>query len=358
MGDDGVVGIAIIGAGHIGQRHAQSVVSCPTSRLLCLVDSSPAAQPVAAKYDVPLFQSTGEMLRNAKRPRAAIICTPNSSHVNIGKELLQSGIDILVEKPISTSVTGGLELIDIARQHGRKILVGHHRRFNPYIEAAKQALSDNVIGNPIALSGLWAAYKPPSYFVSPFEWRTKADGGGAILINFVHEVDTLQYLCGPIVRVHAEQTRRQRNHEVEEGAAILLRFDSGVVGTFILSDAAPSSHNLESATGENPIIPRAGADIYRIFGTEGTLSVGDMKVTTHDSRFEKSWTSGLIDKVVKADDRVVPFDEQIKHFVKLVKGEEEPKCSGEDGLRAVMVCDAIKRAMTEGNPVNIELPES
>ncbi|KXL51144.1 hypothetical protein M433DRAFT_140883 [Acidomyces richmondensis BFW] len=355
MGDDSIVSIAIIGAGHIGQRHAQSVVCCPTASLLCLVDPSPAAQLLAAKYNVSFFQSVGEMLRSTQRPKAAIICTPNSSHVDIGKELLQSGIDILVEKPISTSVESGLDLIHTAKKLGRKILVGHHRRFNPYIAAAKQVLLDNLIGNPIALSGLWAAYKPPSYFASPFGWRKKVNGGGPVLINFVHEADTLQYLCGPIVRVHAEQTKSQRNHEVEEGAAILLRFNSGVVGTFILSDAAPSSHNLESATGENPIIPKTGADIYRIFGTEGTLSVGDMKITTHDSKFEKSWMTDLVDKDVDVDDHVVPFDEQIKHFVKVVKNEEAPKCSGEDGVSAVMVCDAIKRAMAEGKPVNLEL---
>ena len=73
----------------------------------------------------------------------------------------------------------------------------------------------------------------------------------------------------------------QRGHEAEEGAAILLRFKSGVVGTVILSDALPSPYNFEAATGENPLFPKAGKDIYRIFGTEATLSVGDMKVYTY-----------------------------------------------------------------------------
>ncbi len=155
------------------------------------------------------------------------------------------------------------------------------------------------------------------------------------------------------MRVYAEQTMSQRSHEVEEGAAILLRFASGVVGTFILSDATPSPHFFESATGENPTIPQFGKDVYRIFGTEGTLSVGDMMVTTCLPDDAKSWTSRLCEsRLVVAP--VVPFDEQIKHFVRVVRREEEPRCSGEDGLNALKVCEAIKTALTTKLPVDIE----
>ena len=131
----------------------------------------------------------------------------------------------------------------------------------------------------------------------------------------------------------------------------MLRFASGVVGTFLLSDATPSAHNFESGTGENPIIPKAGRDFYRIFGTEGTLSVGDMKVTRH-SAGEKSWTSKLQETDVKLG-KEVPLDAQVEHFVRVVRGEEVPRCSGEDGLRAVVVCSAIKEAMASGTIVDI-----
>lgn len=165
-------------------------------------------------------------------------------------------------------------------------------------------------------------------------------------------------MLGPITRVHAEQTISQRGHEAEEGAAILLRFASGVVGTFILCDAAPSPHFFESTTGENPIIPKKGgskkpgADIYRIFGTEGTLSVGDGVVTGYDGLGEKSWSSHLTKRKVQVG-KEVPFDEQIEHFVRIVNGVKQPRCTGEDGLRAVMVCEAIKRAMIEGVAIDI-----
>ena len=145
------------------------------------------------------------------------------------------------------------------------------------------------------------------------------------MINLIHEVDILQYLLGPITRVHAEQTLSQRKHEVEEGAAILLRFASGVVGTFLLCDATPSEHNFESATGENPIIPKAGVDCYRIFGTDGSLSVGDMRLNVNPVGLEKSWSNSLCESTLEVDE-AIPFDEQVSHFVQVISGREEPRC--------------------------------
>lgn len=356
MGSTEKVKVAIIGFGAIGQRHAKSAVACPDITLLCLVDPAPNAQVGAAVYNVPLYPSVQEMLA-LESPDAAIICAPNRQHVIIGQELLRAGINVLVEKPVSTTIVGGKDLIETARRCGKQLLVGHHRRFNPFVTAAKNALTDGVVGRPIAVCGIWATFKPDSYFKKPFEWRAEIGSGGVILINLVHEVDTLQYLLGPIVRVHAEQTISQRMptgnvKSAEEGAAILLRFSSGVVGTFILSDATPSQHNFESATGENPIIPKAGRDIYRIFGTDGTLSVGDMTVQKYGTNVEKSWTNQLEGHFLSTG-KDIPFDEQANHFARVVKGQEKPRCSGEDGLRAVIVCDAVKRAIAEGGPVDI-----
>ena len=132
----------------------------------------------------------------------------------------------------------------------------------------------------------------------------------------------------------------------------MLRFASGLVGTFIICDASPSAHNFESSNGENPTIPQAGRDFYRIFGTEGTLSVGDMKVTQHAFGDENSWTNSLKESSLPVGTDV-PFDEQIKHFVQVVKGKEQARCSGEDGLSALVVCEAVKRALTAGGGIDI-----
>lgn len=345
--------IAVVGTGLIGPRHAQSVQANRDARLLCVVDPRAEANEVAERLDVPLFESVKQMVAEGYCPDAAIVCTPNSTHVAVSLQLLHEGIHVLVEKPISIDIASGKQLIVAAHEAGRHLLVGHHRRFNPYVTATKNALLKGAIGRPIAISGLWATYKPASYFQPPTQWRAQASSGGPILINLVHEVDILQYLLGPISRVHAEQTSSQRGHEAEEGAAILLRFASGVVGTFILSDATPSHHFFESGTGENPMLPKAGKDFYRIFGSEGTLSVGDMKVERFGEDEEKSWERAIRAENVEVAGEV-PFDEQIGNLVGVIRGTQEPRCTGEDGLRALVVCDAVKRAIKSGQAVNID----
>nr|POF03909.1 scyllo-inositol 2-dehydrogenase (nad(+)) [Quercus suber] len=369
MAQPTAIRVAVIGVGSIGPRHAESVVSCPDTRLLCIVDPAPSAHPIAQTLGVPRFDSLQQMLTVEHCiPDAAIVCTPSNTHVPVSQELLAVGIHILVEKPISTTAAAGQQLVDTLRQLHRiehanhdqnvskspRLIVGHHRRFNPYVTATKRAIDANVIGRVIAISGLWTTYKPASYFEPPAAWRAQAaSGGGPVLTNLVHEIDVLQYLLGPVTRVHAEQTPSQRAHDVEEGAAVLLRFASGVVGTFLVSDATPSAHNFESATGENPTIPQQRRDVLRVFGAEGTLSMGDMQITRYGEGEEKSWSSELAVSQLEVAEEQVPFDEQLKHFVNVIRGVETPRCSAEDGLSALRVCEAIKRAIVTCLPVDV-----
>jgi predicted dehydrogenase len=233
------------------------------------------------------------------------------------------------------------------------LLVGHHRRFNPYVVATKKFLKAESIGNITAISGLWTLCKPLPYFDAPSEWRRSSASGGPIMINLIHEIDILHYLLGPIKRVYAEKAISRRGFQAEEGAAIILRFESGVVGTFLLSDNVPSPHNFETGTGENPLIPKKETDVYRIFGTEGMLSVPDMRWSKYDGL--NSWTEDIKESRVEVEMGKAPFELQVKHLVEVLAGRENPVCSGADGLRAVIVCEAVKKALDTGLPVDIEV---
>lgn len=229
------------------------------------------------------------------------------------------------------------------------LLIGHHRRFNRYVIATKRLLPS--LGRIIALNGLWTNYKSPDYFDPPTEWR-RLETAGPILINLIHEIDILHYLFGPVIRVHAEAASSQRGYAAEEGAAIILKFASGIVGTFLLSDAVPSPYSFEAGTGENPMIPHTGQDFYRIFGTEATLSVPDMQRWSY-ANGRKSWTEKIESEKLHVEDMKAPFELQLAHFVSVVRGQEKPSCSGAEGLRAVVVCEAVKKALRDGGVVDI-----
>lgn len=348
---DPKIRIAIIGAGLIGPRHAQAVVKCENAELTAFVDPAETGAQVAATFNVAHYRSVAELLESARTPDAAIICTPNQTHVPVSKELSAAGVHVLVEKPISTDIASGKDLLQHLAENKVKVLVGHHRRFNPYIVSAKKIVSSGELGQPIGVNGVWALYKPPQYFEPPADWR-RDNTGGVMLINMVHEVDLLHHLFGPIAAVHAEKTVSRRGYDAEEGAALTLRFRSGVVGSFFICDNAPSPWNFEAGTGENPAVPKTGQDFYRIFGTEASLSVPDLSIWSYKGT-EKSWNSELARNRAEVSEGV-PFEAQLDHFCKVIRGQEDPSCTAQAGLAALTVCQAIKEALVDNSTVKIE----
>ena len=112
MIDSDPVKIAVIGLGIIGPRHADAVLSNKNTQLLCLVGPNPNPK-VLERFDVPWYPDVTAMLSSADIPDAAIVCTPNHTHVPISKQLLSAGIHVLCEKPISDSVESGLDLVSL-----------------------------------------------------------------------------------------------------------------------------------------------------------------------------------------------------------------------------------------------------
>lgn len=377
--------LVIVGAGLIGPRHAQAALKDPDVALVALVDPAPTAAQLATALGTRHYPSVAALLQEVhpqaalslpqdgpEKPMvdAALVCTPNSTHVAVARQLLSAGIHVLCEKPLSVDVASGQALVDYAAAQRRRLLTAHHRRFNPYVVAAKRILTStttgtggaSAIGRITAVSGLWALYKPPSYFDPPTEWHRSGEAAGPVMINLIHDIDVLHYLLDShVVRVAAFAAPKRRTaHDADEGGAILLHFANGVVATFVLSDAVVSPHAFEMGTGENPAIPRTGRDAYRIFGTEGTLSVPDLTRTFYAEGVAKSWASEVtevteaMEEWLSEEERAkVPFELQIAHLVKVLRGHEEPVCTGEDGLAAVRVAQAVKRALQTGEVMDV-----
>lgn len=310
-----------------------------------------------------------------RNPDAYIICVPSGLHVRVAVDLLKVAAPkaILVEKPLSTNSSSGAELLDLAQKKECKLLVGHHRRFHPSLDAAKHLILSGELGKLTAISGLWTTKKCDGYFAQAKWRRSRIGGGGPVWTNFVHDIDVLHYLTGSRVeRVWVTGSVNRRVHEgvsendvVEEGVAMLLQFANGIVGTFILCDNVPSRFGWEAATGDNPSLPKAEGpiDSYRIFGTQGTLSVPDGVLWKYGKKEEEEaqkqglevgWNIPIGREVLKVHDGI-PFQLQVKHLAGVVRGTEDPSCSGEDGLAAVKVCEAIIQALRlgDGYPVDI-----
>jgi predicted dehydrogenase len=140
---------------------------------------------------------------------------------------------------------------------------------------------------------------------------------------------------------------------VEDTVAINLRFASGVLGTFLLSDTAACPRSWEQTSQENKAYPTyADEDCYVITGTNGALSVPTMRLKTYPRPEDRSWWKefevGVVGMV--RDD---PLKHQIEHFGAVVRGEAEPLVSARDGLLNLRITEAIVEAAKTGRVVEI-----
>ena len=194
--------LGIIGAGVIGKTHIKTAVASTDFELVGVADPDPDALALPRQYGIPCYQTHQELLAEIK-PDAVIVATPNRLHVPIGIECARAGIHVFVEKPIAESVEAANELNAEAKKAGVVVQVGHHRRHYNRTKEARRIVRSGEIGELVGVAGMWASLKPDSYYQVP--WRTQP-GGGPVMINLIHEIDSLRFICGEITgSARAEQ---------------------------------------------------------------------------------------------------------------------------------------------------------
>lgn len=342
--------IAVVGAGLIGRSHVDILRSLPDAALAAIVDPSPAARALAAACGVPHFDGLEEMLA-AARPDGAVLATPNQLHVSGALACLAAGVPVLVEKPLADGVEAGRRLVAAAHDSGVPVLVGHYRRHNPILKTAREIVRCGRLGRLTSVVATCLIRKPEGYF--DVAWRT-APGGGPVLINLVHDIDNLRFVCGDIVAVQALASSAARGHAVEDAAAAAVLFEGGAVGTFAVSDATTGPYSWETTAGENPLYPRQFESCYLVGGTEGTLALPRLDLWTYPRG--AGWGEPLAREtvpVVPAD----PLTEQMRHFARVVRGEEAPLIDAADGLRTLETVIAVGRSAVTGRRVAIGAEE-
>ena len=255
-----------------------------------------------------------------------------------------AGCTLWWKNPSLSDVQAARDLIACARKYKVQLLVGHHRRFNPLVETARAVVQSGKIGRLVAVSVLWTLLKPTDYF--NVEWR-RNPGGGPVLINMIHDVDNLRYICGEIQNVYAQVSSAVRDFEVEDTACVTLRFNNGALGTVVTSDCVPSRWSYEATTGENPAYFKTHEDCYLFFGTEGTLAFPTMKRIHYASPSKIGWEYPIQTEEIPVQEQD-PLIRQIEHFCAVIRGEETPRTSGEDALRTLAVIRAVLNSGASG----------
>ncbi len=338
--------IAIVGGGLIGKRHLKVLVESPAYLAAAIADPSPAAASLAKEYGVPYYADYERMLDDV-RPDGVIDAVPNALHVAVGLASIQRKIPVLVEKPIADSLAQATKLVHAAKKANVPLLTGHHRRHNPIMTAAAQAIHSGAVGKVTAVNAMWLSHKPDDYF--DIAWR-REPGAGTVLINGIHDIDCLRMMCGEIESVQAFTGKGTRKFPVEDTAAAAIRFENGALGTFIVSDTVSTPWSWEWGSYENPFYPHESQNCYFITGTRGALTVPSLEMYWHEPG--QGWGQPLTRKRLP----YIPEDAyiaQMRNFAQVIAGQAAPIVSGEEGLRTLAATLAISASATSGQPVRI-----
>jgi predicted dehydrogenase len=330
------VRIAVVGAGMFGRKHIDTIRKEPLAELVAVAD------PVAQAD----FKDYREKLDKAK-PEAVVIATPNALHVPVGLACAERRIPMLVEKPIAETVEASNRLVEAADRAGVPLLVGHHRRHNPIVEKAREVVQGGGLGRLTAVVALFLLQKPDDYFDAA--WRREA-GGGPLLINLIHDVDNLRFICGEVVEVRAMASSAVRGFVVEDSAAVAFRFASGALGTATVSDAVAAPWSWETSSGENPVYPRQQESCYLFSGTQASLALPGLELWFY--RDQPGWHAQLSRQQLEVAHED-PQVRQMRHFCRVVRGEEQPRVTGGDATRTLAATLAIHQAAASGAPVRL-----
>lgn len=231
--------VAVVGLGSMGWNHARVASQTGKSQLVAVADlDSEKAANAASAFGVDAYATVEELL-DKSRPEVAIIATPTSQHCDGVIAALQGDAHVLVEKPLSLNVEDADRMIAVAKDTGKQLGVGHIERYNPAVIALKTKLENDEAG---------AIYQVCVRRMGPFPSHV---GDVGVILDFgSHDLDLLQYLLDEEVDQVTVETNNSANQTMEDMAACLIRFRSGVVGVLLESWLAPTKIRDLTLTGE------------------------------------------------------------------------------------------------------------
>jgi predicted dehydrogenase len=301
---------AVVGVGYLGAYHAEKYARHPRAELVAVVDVDEArARAVAERHGVEALRDHGQLVGHVD---CASVAVPTPQHHAIARALLQAGIDVLVEKPLTTTVREGQDLLECAASGRRVLQVGHLERFNPAIQA--------IAGR------IRAPRFIESQRLAPFGERgTDVD---VILDLMIHDLDLLLATVGSPVR-SVDAVGIPVLTSAVDIANARLRFANGCIANVTASRV--------SVKRERKL---------RIFQNDAYFSVDfderRVRMVLREPRPDGAPALHFDEKVVEPGDALAM---EIDAFLGAVQRRDTPPVSGWDGLRALEVAEVIRESV-------------
>ncbi len=329
--------VLIIGVGSIGERHLRCFQKSGQATVGLVETNEQLRRTIVERYGVKqAFTSIDAALASDVAPRftAAVVCTPANLHVPMARQLVEAGLDVLVEKPLSTSEAGLTELCQRVKELQRTCTVAYTWRSMPAPAAMRQAIASGRFGKPLVLSVTGGQHFPtyrPAY-ASTYYARHET-GGGCIQDMLTHLVNLGQWLVGPVTRVVADAAHQKlATTQVEDTASLITRHGD-VLGTFTLNQ-----HQAPNCI---------------------TVTVVCERGTVQFSSTEQSWRwmtepdTPWQSESFGAPERDTFYINQAVNFLKVVDGELENFCTLAEGWQTLRANLAALQSWREGKWVEL-----
>jgi UDP-N-acetyl-2-amino-2-deoxyglucuronate dehydrogenase len=311
--------IGILGAGGISDTHARAAMAIDGVEVVAVHGTNrDKATALAAATGAAVHHDLAAFL--AQPMDIVAIGSPSGVHADQAIAAVRRGLHVLVEKPLDITTARIDDVIGEADRAGVKVGVFFQDRLTPDLVAMKTAIDEGRLGTPVLASGRVKWYRPPEYYRDS-KWRgtRNLDGGGVLMNQAIHTLDTMLWMCGPVTRVSARVGTRLHQIDVEDTAAALFEFASGAFGVF------------EASTAAFPGFPRR----IDVTGTKGSL------VHEQDARPAQVADASGHQRV-------------IEDFLAAIRTGGTPACDAREGRRSVALIEAIYRSAASGRA---ETPE-
>jgi predicted dehydrogenase len=325
----------VIGVGAFGRNHARvyhDLAKENAVELVGVVDSNPArAAQIAGEFGTQAFASLGELLQRGK-PQAASVAVPTQAHLQVARELMQSGVDVLIEKPVAPTLADADEMLRLAQQHGRIAQVGQLERFNPAVRATLPLITKPMFFEVHRLS----VFTPRSLDVD------------VVLDLMIHDIDVvLSFVKSPVKEIRA--VGLPILSPKVDIANVRMEFESGCVANFTASRV--STERIRKLRFFQPqqyiSLDYTRQDVVAFtVSTESSPSVVSSLLAGMDEEHDHPSSPQI--KITKPEvAREEPLRTEICSFLDSVRTRGEPVVSLEDGRRALAVALEILEVIRE-----------
>lgn len=340
----------IVGFGLIGKTHTANLADgkIKDGQVVAVCNRRPPQ--VELPDGVHYFDDVDAML-DADLVDAVIVATPHPSHVAIGEKVLERGLHLLVEKPLTATKLEAERLLAVPRREGQQFGVMFHLRTDPQMRRLRRLVRDGELGEFQRVN--WTNtgwYRSEAYFDAG-EWRGtwKHDGGGALMNQAMHNLDLLQWICGMPESLRADCSfGADHDIEVEDRVTAILEYSGGANGVFVTTTGeAPGVNRLEIAgTGGLAVLESGVLTVWR-----NEIDAREYSESTDNAFGSPPATQ----EALTADDEFTSHVGVVNNFIEAVNGEAPLLADAGEGLHSVELANAMVYSAWTQAPVTLPL---